>query len=80
MKIINGTGIGVKKASGNLKFFKDKKDNKIENNFTTYENEMKRLGNAIKEVKKSLEKLSKLAKKDIGSEEAKIFEIHMMLL
>ena len=80
MKIINGTGIGTKKASGNLKFFKDKKDSMIENNFTTYENEMKRLGNAIKEVKKSLEKLSKLAKKDIGSEEAKIFEIHMMLL
>lgn len=80
MKIISGTGIGTKKASGNLKFFKDKKDSIIENNFTTYENEMKRLGNAIKEVKKSLEKLSKIAKKDIGSEEAKIFEIHMMLL
>ncbi len=80
MKIIKGTGVGTKKASGCLRFFKSSLNSITNNKFTTYENEMDRLKKAISGVKKSLEKLSKKAKKDIGSDEAKIFEIHMMLL
>ena len=79
MKIIKGTGIGTKKASGILRFYRSNKSS-INNKFTTYENEMKRLEKAISGVKKSIEGLSKKAKRNIGNEEAKIFEIHMMLL
>ena len=79
MKVIKGTGIGTKKASGVIRFYRE--ESVIENNtFTTYENEMKRLDTAIKKVKKSLEKLSKSSKNNIGEKESEIFEIHMMLL
>ncbi len=79
MKVIKGTGIGTKKASGVIRFYRE--ESVIENNtFTTYENEMKRLDTAIKKVKKSLEKVSKSSKNDIGEKESEIFEIHMMLL
>ena len=79
MKIINGTGIGTKKSRGKLKFLKNEKVG-VSNYFTTYENEINRLNNSIECVKKSLMELEKIAKASIGSEEAKIFEIHRMLL
>ncbi len=80
MKIYSGTGIGTKKTSGVLRFYKSDGQSAYKNNFTTCENELKRLELAIKEVKKALEKMHKRAKSDIGDEEAKIFEIHLMLL
>ena len=81
MKIFSGTGVGTKKASGAIRFFTGIGEQEINSNkFTTFENEQKRLKNAIKEVKASLEKMRKRAKSDIGDEEAKIFEIHLMLL
>ncbi len=87
MKIFSGTGIGAKKATGTLRFL-NKTSNGIgnseiytfKNEFTTVKNEEKRLNEAIKKVKKSLEKTIKKAKNDIGDEESRIFEIHLMLL
>lgn len=79
MRILWGTGIGSKKASGRLKFYKD--EQAVGNGkFTTVENEIKRLEIAKETVKSSLISLSEKAKKDMGEEEGKIFEIHIMLL
>lgn len=81
MKIFSGTGVGGKKASGIIRFFKEENEQKaIINKFTTCENELKRLDKAVKEVKKLLEKMHKKAINDIGKDEAEIFEIHLMLL
>ncbi len=81
MKIFSGTGVGGKKASGIIRFYKEANEPyAISNQFTTCENELKRLEKAIKEVKLALEKMHKRAKSDIGDEEAKIFEIHLMLI
>ena len=79
MKIVNGTGIGTKKSRGKLRFLRNEKVG-VSNYFTTYENEMNRLKKSIEAVKKSLKELEKIAKAKMGSEEAKIFEIHGMLL
>lgn len=79
MKIFSGTGVGVKKASGIIHFYKEAKKAR-QNTFTTCENELKRLNKSIKDVKEFLEKMHKKALKEIGGEEAKIFEIHLMLL
>ena len=79
MRILWGTGIGSKKASGRLKFYKEEQT--VGNGkFTTVENEIKRLEIAKESVKSSLISLSEKAKKDMGEEEGKIFEIHIMLL
>ena len=79
MRILWGTGIGSKKASGRLKFYKE--EQAVGNGkFTTVENEIKRLEIAKESVKSSLISLSEKAKKDMGEEEGKIFEIHIMLL
>lgn len=79
MRILWGTGIGSKKASGRLKFYKD--EQAVGNGkFTTVEKEIKRLEIAKESVKSSLISLSEKAKKDMGEEEGKIFEIHIMLL
>ena len=79
MRILWGTGIGSKKASGRLKFYKE--EQAVGNGkFTTVEKEIKRLEIAKESVKSSLISLSEKAKKDMGEEEGKIFEIHIMLL
>ena len=81
MKIFSGTGVGCKKASGIIRFYKEEKAPQVKSNsFTTCENELKRLDKAINDVKRLLEKMHSKAKKDIGEEEAKIFEIHLMLI
>ena len=82
MKIFSGIGVGTKKASGILRFYKEKdaQEESTKNIFTTCENELKRLDKAIKDVKLSLEKMHQKAQNDIGEGEAKIFEIHLMLL
>lgn len=81
MKIFSGTGVGAKKTSGIIRFYKgtDEQENGI-NRFTTYENELKRLHNSILEVRAAIEKMREKAKREIGENEAKIFEIHLMLL
>ena len=81
MKIFSGTGVGGKKASGILRFFKEKTElHTRENCFTTCENEQRRLKKAIEKVRAFLKSAHSKAKNDIGDEEAKIFEIHLMLL
>ena len=80
MKIVNGTGIGTKKASGNIKFLKTDSVKEVKNQFTTTEIEKLRLEKSKEKVKENLTNLIKIARKDIGNEEAKIFEIHIMLL
>ena len=80
MKIFSGTGVGGKKSSGIIRFFKEKSETQaIKDSFTTCENELKRLDNAITRVKRFLEGAHKKATQQLGDEEGKIFEIHLML-
>lgn len=81
--VLKGIGISHGKVSGKLRFFKRQSPvpslprSSHSSDLTV---EKQRLSNAIQAAKKQIEKLHQQTLREIGEQEAEIFEIHSMLL